>query len=163
MNNETEKQKLYLETTVSSYLTARQSRDVIQLARQQITAEWWNKRLNDFDVFISQIVIDEASSGDPDAARKRMKAIQSFPLLEITDEVTELAEKILRKGVIPEKGARDATHIALAVCHGMNFLLTWNCRHIANAEKIKALENICKSEGYELPVICTPEEFSERS
>ena len=163
MNNETEKQKLYLETTISSYLTARQSRDVIQLARQQITAEWWNSRLNDFDVFISQIVIDEASSGDPDAARKRMKAIQPFPLLEITDEVTELSEIILRKGVIPEKGARDATHIAVSVCHGMNFLLTWNCRHIANAEKIKALEKICKSEGHEFPVICTPEEFSERS
>ncbi len=163
MNNDTEKPKLYLETTIPSYLTARQSRDVIQLARQQITAEWWNSRLNDFDIFISQIVTDEAGSGDPDAARKRMRAIRSFPLLEITDEVAELAEKILRKGVIPEKGARDATHIAVAVCHGMNFLLTWNCRHIANAEKIKALENICKSEGYELPVICTPEEFSERS
>ncbi len=81
------------------YLTARQSRDVIQLARQQITAEGWNSRLNDFEVFISQIVIDEASSGDPDAARKRMKAIQPFPLLEITDEVTQLAEIILGKEV----------------------------------------------------------------
>ena len=163
MNEETEKPKLYLETRISSYLTARQSRDVIQLARQQITTEWWNSRLNDFDVFISQIVIDEANSGDPDAARKRIKAMRSFPLLEITDEVTDLAEIILGKGVIPEKGARDATHIAISVCHEMNFLLTWNCRHIANAEKIKTLEKICKSEGHELPVICTPEEFSERS
>ncbi len=91
------------------------------------------------------------------------RGFKPFPLLELTDEVTELAVKILRKRVIPEKGARDATHIAVAVCHEMNFLLTWNCRHIANAEKIKALENICNTEDYELPVICTPEEFSERS
>ena len=153
---------LYLETTIPSYLTAKQSRDIIQTARQQITAEWWNKRLNDFDIFISQIVIEEASEGDPHASAKRMDAIKTFTLLEITEEVVDLAEIIIREKIIPEKAIRDALHIAVATFHEMSFLLSWNCKHIANAEIVKRLRKTVDNEGLELPVICTPEELLER-
>jgi hypothetical protein len=157
------KPSLYLETTIPSFLVAKESRDIIQLARQQITREWWNNRLNDFDVYISQVVIDEAGSGDPTAARKRIDVLQPFPLLEITEDVVTLAEKILKAKLIPEKAIRDATHIAIAAYHKTDFLLTWNCKHIANAERVREIGMLCKAEGYEAPIICTPEELSERS
>ena len=156
------KPTLYLETTIPSYLTAKTSRDIIQTARQQITAEWWDSRLNDFDIFISQVVIDEAGEGDTDASTKRMEAIKTFPLLEITEEVVDLAEKIIIEKIIPEKVVRDALHIAVAAFHEMSFLLSWNCKHIANAEIIKRLRKTIADEGLELPVICTPEELLER-
>jgi hypothetical protein len=157
------KPTLYLETTIPSYLKAKQSRDIIQTARQQITAEWWDIRLNDFDIFISQVVIDEAGEGDTVASMKRMEAIKTFPLLEITEEVIKLAHKIIIEKIIPEKAVRDALHIAVATFHEMNFLLSWNCKHIANAEIIKRLRKTIADEGFELPVICTPEELLERS
>ena len=157
------KETLYLETTIPSYLKAKQSRDIIQTARQQITSEWWDIRLNDFDVFISQIVIDEASEGDIFASTKRMEAIKTFPLLEITEEVVNLADRIIIEKTIPEKSIRDALHIAVATFHEMSFLLSWNCKHIANAEIIKKLRKTTEDEGLALPVICTPEELLERN
>ena len=156
------KPTLYLETTIPSYLKAKQSRDIIQTARQQITAEWWDSRLNDFDIYISQVVIDEASEGDPVASTKRMEAIKTFTLLEITEEVVDLADKIIIAKVIPEKAIRDALHIAVATFHEMTFLLSWNCKHIANAEIVKKLRKTVDNKGFELPVICTPEELLER-
>jgi len=158
-----EKPKLYLETTIPSYLTAKQSRDIIQTARQQITSEWWDNRLNDFEIFISQVVIDEASEGDTIASTKRMEVIKTFPLLDVTEEVVDLAEKIIIKKIIPEKAVRDALHIAVATFHEMTFLLSWNCKHISNAEIIKRLRKTVEDEGLELPIICTPEELLERS
>jgi predicted nucleic acid-binding protein len=157
------KPTLYLETTIPSYLKAKQSRDIIQTARQQITSEWWDNRLNDFEIFISQIVIDEASEGDTVASTKRLEAIKTFPLLEITEEVVDLAEKIIIEKIIPEKAIRDALHIAVATSNEMSFLLSWNCKHIANAEIIKRLRKTVTDERFELPVICTPEELLERS
>lgn len=158
-----QKPTLYLETTIPSYLTAKSSRDIIQTARQQITSEWWENRLNDFDIYISQVVIDEASEGDPIASMKRTEAVKIFTLLEITEEVIDLAEKIIIGKIIPEKAIRDALHIAVATFHEMGFLLSWNCKHIANAEIIKRLRKTVTNEGFELPVICTPEELLERS
>jgi hypothetical protein len=157
------KSSLYLETTIPSYLTAKQSRDIIQTARQQITTEWWDIRLNDFDIFISQVVIDEASEGDTVASTKRMEAIKTFPLLEITEEVINLVDKIIIEKIIPAKAIRDALHIAVATYHEMSYLLSWNCKHISNAEIIKRLRKTVDDEGFELPVICTPEELLERS
>ena len=157
------KSTLYLETTIPSYLTAKPSRDIIQTARQQITSEWWDKRLNNFDIYISQVVIDEASEGDSIASRKRIEAVKTFPLLEITEKVINLADKIIIEKIIPEKAVRDALHIAVATSHEMSFLLSWNCKHIANAEIIKRLIKTVTDEGFELPVICTPEELLERS
>jgi predicted nucleic acid-binding protein len=151
------KPRLYLETTIPSYLTARPSRDLIVAGHQEITREWWEKRAAAFRLYISQLVIDEASAGDPAAARQRLKAIQELPLLDITPETAELAASILVAGKIPRKAATDAAHIAIAAVHGMDFLVTWNCIHIANAAIAKALAVICRQHGCECPVICTPE------
>lgn len=157
------KPALYLETTIPSYLKAKQTKDIIQTARQLITLEWWNNRLDDFDIFISHIVLDEAGQGDPHASAKRMEAIEPFTLLEITEEVIELAEIIITDKIIPEKAIRDALHIAVATFHEMDFLLSWNCKHIANAGIVKRLRKTIEDEGLELPYICTPEELLERS
>jgi predicted nucleic acid-binding protein len=138
------KSSLYLETTVPSYLTSRPSRDLIIAGHQEITREWWEKRRDTFQLYISQLVIDEASAGDPVAARERLKILQDLPLLDITPEVTELATGILASGKIPRKAATDAAHIAIAAVHGMDFLVTWNCVHIANAAIAKALASICR-------------------
>ena len=155
------KSRLYLETTIPSYLTSRPSRDLIVAGHQQVTREWWEKRRGTFELYISQLVVDEVSAGDPWAARERPKALQDLPLLDITPEVTELASGILASGKIPRKAATDAAHIAIAAVHGMDFLVTWNCVHIANAANAKALALICREHACECPVICTPEELME--
>jgi hypothetical protein len=151
------KPRLYLETTVPSYLTSRPSRDLIIAAHQQITRDWWEKRRGDFEIYISQFVLDEAGAGDPSAARERLKALRSLSLLDITPEVAVLTSGILASGRIPRKAATDAAHIAIAAVHGMDFLVTWNCVHIANAVIVKVLVSICREHGCECPVICTPE------
>jgi predicted nucleic acid-binding protein len=153
------KRRLYLETAIPSYLTARASRDLIVAGHQEITREWWEKRAGTFRLYISQLVIDEASAGDPVAARQRLRALQALPLLDITPEAAELASSILAAGKIPHKAATDAAHIAIAAVHGMDFLMTWNCVHIANGAIARALGLICRQHGYECPVICTPEEL----
>lgn len=153
------KPRLYMETTIPSYLTSRPSRDLIIAGHQQITKEWWERRRDAFQVYISQLVVDEASGGDPGAARERRKVIKDFALLEITPEVGLVASRILAAGIIPRKAATDAAHIAIAAVHGMDFLLTWNCVHIANAAIAKAVANICRQHGFECAVICTPEEL----
>jgi hypothetical protein len=153
------KSRLYLETTIPSYLTSRPSRDLIIAGHQQITRDWWESRLGDFHVYISQLVLDEAGAGDPVAARERLKVLRSLPLLDITPEVAELTAGILASGKIPRKAGTDAAHIAIAAVHSMDFLVTWNCAHIANAAMSKALVAICRQHAFECPVICTPEEL----
>ena len=153
------KSRLYLETTIPSYLTSRPSRDLIIAGHQQITRDWWEKQGTTFQFYISQLVIDEASAGDPVAARERLRVLQDLPLLDITPEVAELASDILASGKIPRKAATDAAHIAVAAVHAMDFLVTWNCVHIANAMNAKALGLICRGHGCECPVSCTPEEL----
>jgi len=153
------KSRLYLETTIPSYLTSRPSRDLIIAGHQELTRQWWENRRDAFQLFISQLVVDEASAGDPIAARSRLKVLQDLPLLDITPEVAELASSILGSGKIPRKAATDAAHIAIAAVHGMDFLVTWNCAHIANATIAKALASICREHACECPVICTPEEL----
>jgi hypothetical protein len=153
------KQTLYLETTIPSYVTSRPSRDLIIAGHQQVTKEWWEKRRDAFQIYISQLVIDEAGAGDPGAAQERMQVIKDFSVLDITPEVGLLASGILASGILPRKAATDAAHIAIAAVHGMDFLLTWNCVHIANAAIAKAVANTCRQRGFECPVICTPEEL----
>ena len=153
------KSRVYLETTIPSYLTSRPSRDLIIAGHQALTREWWEKRREAFQLFISQLVVDEVSAGDPIAAGERLKVLRDIPLLDITPEVAELASSILSSGIIPRKAATDAAHIAIAAQHGMDFLVTWNCAHIANAAIAKALALICREHGCECPVICTPEEL----
>lgn len=153
------KPRLYLETTIVSYLASRPSRDLIIAGHQQITREWWENRKDAFDIYISQFVVDEAKGGDPGAANERMQVIKDLPLLDITPEVGMLAGRILASGVIPRRAPTDAAHIAIAAMHGLDFLMTWNCVHIANAVIAKAVANICRQHGLECPVICTPEEL----
>lgn len=156
------KPRVYIETTVPSYLTAWPSRDLITAAHQQITREWWERRRRDFDLFVSGVVIEEASAGDADAAARRLEALAGMPLLELSDEVTSLAEQLVEQGVMPVEKGEDALHVAAAVVHGMDYLLTWNLSHIAQAKARNKIERMCRSMGYEPPIICTPEELLER-
>lgn len=151
--------KVYLETTIISYLAAWPSRDLITAGHQQVTHEWWRKRRGDFDLYVSQRVVDEVRGGDEDAVRRRLAFVQGLPLLDLNDEVARLADDLVRGGALPEAAMGDAIHVAVATVHRMDFLLTWNCRHIANAELRRALAPICTERGYELPHICTPEEL----
>lgn len=153
------KPTLYLETTVPSYLTAWPSRDLIRAGHQQITKEWWQARRAGFDIYISQFVLDEAAAGDAEAARERLEALQGLPILDLTEEVVDLATALKASLVLPEKAVTDAAHIAIAAVHGIHFLLTWNCTHIANAEMSAAIEATCRERGFQCPVICTPEEL----
>ena len=152
--------KVYLETTIPSYLTALPSRDLVMAAHQQITREWWQGRER-FELFISQIVLREASGGNAEAASRRMELVQGIPVLEVTEEASVLAEELVRRRALPESAAVDALHISVAVVNGLDYLLTWNCTHIANATIRGDVERICRSKGYEPPVICTPEELME--
>lgn len=154
------KAKVYLETTVISYLTALPSRDIIQAAHQQITHEWWQRR-DRFDLFVSQAVLEEAARGDAKAAARRLAALEGIPVLAVGVEVSELAERFLRMRAIPPKAAIDALHIAVAVVNGMDYLLTWNCMHIANAALRGKIEHTCRGVGLRPPILCTPEELME--
>jgi hypothetical protein len=153
------KPRLYVETTIPSYLTSRPSRDLIIAGHQQITREWWEERRKAFHLYISQLVVDEVTAGDPVVARARLNVIRDVPMLDITPEVAGLAAAILASGKVPPKAATDAAHVAIAAVHGMDFLVTWNCVHIANAVIAKGLAAICRHQGFECPVICTPEEL----
>ncbi|MBN1983415.1 MAG: type II toxin-antitoxin system VapC family toxin [Chitinivibrionales bacterium] len=153
------KKSVYIETTIISYLASRPSRDLIISGHQEITRNWWNNHLNRFDPVISEFVIQEASFGDHDASTRRMQLISDFPLLDLTEDVELLAAKFIKKAAIPKKKAIDAFHIAIATIHSINYLVTWNCAHIANAEMRDELIKISNQSGFVLPVICTPEEL----
>ena len=150
--------KVYIETSVVSYLTARKGADLIVAAHQTVTRRWWRRRAR-FDLYCSQVVLREAGAGDVAAARSRLRALKTLPLLDINDPVTRLAIAIASEARLPKKAATDALHIALATVHGMDFLLTWNCKHIANAEIRNVLAAVAYDHGYGAPVICTPEEL----
>ncbi len=153
------KQKVYIETSIPSYLTSWRSRDLIVAANQEITKEWWDSR-EQFDLYISALVIQEAGAGNPEAAQKRLEQLDGIPELNITEEVENFAEIIIQKVPLPEKARIDALHIAVAALSGMDYLLTWNCTHIANAILRPKLEAICREFGYEPPTICTPQELT---
>jgi predicted nucleic acid-binding protein len=154
------KQAVYIETTIVSYLTSLPSRDIVIAAHQQITREWW-QGCGKFEMYVSQLVIQEAGGGDPDAAKSRLKALEDINVLELGLEARSLANELVRQRAIPQKAALDAFHIAIAVVNGIDYLLTWNCTHIANASIRNKIERICRSERYDPPVICTPEELME--
>lgn len=152
------KPTIYIETSIVSYLTAFGSRDLVLAAHQELTRGWWESR-NDFGLFASQVVIEEASAGDVGAANRRLDALRDIPLLNVTDDAVMLATGLVRDGGLPQKARLDAFHVAIATVHGIDYLLTWNCKHIANAALRGKIENICKAAGYQPPVICTPFEL----
>lgn len=154
------KPRTYIETTTTSDLTARPSRDVVRAGEQELTRNWWDRRGN-FEIFASQLVFEEAAGGDPAAAGRRLLALQDVSMLETTDEAIGLGRFLLAQGGLPNKAGADALHIAVAAVHGIDFLLTWNCAHIANAMMQGKIEALCRRAGYEPPMLCTPRELME--
>ncbi len=152
------KRKIYIETSVISYLTARPSKTIIGAAHQQITQAWWETR-NNYDLFVSGSVLAECSAGNTEAAEKRLNAVNGLTLLSSTDSTIDLARHLILKSIVPRKAAEDALHIALATIHGMDYLLTWNCRHIANMEIQRKISHHLESIGLLMPIMCTPEEL----
>ena len=155
------KPKVYIETTIPSYLAARPTRDLIVAAHQEITRLWWLEQRDKFNLFISRLVINEAGSGDREAAKERLRLLHGIAELEVSDEVASLAELLIARSVIPPRAATDAAHIAVAAVHAMDFLMTWNCSHLANAMITTQIRQVCDAAGYKCPVICTPEELLE--
>jgi predicted nucleic acid-binding protein len=153
--------KAYIETSVISYLTARPSRDAIASGHQELTRKWWELRRSRFELFVSELVVQEAGRGDPAAARARLEMIGEYPVLQINPIARNLANSILHKAVLPAKAAADALHIALAAVNGMAFLLTWNCTHIANGFVLQSVNVLCQAAGFDPPIVCTPEELME--
>ena len=150
------KARLYLETTIVSYLVARPSRDLVQAADQQVTRDWWETQRQRYDIHVSEIVLNEAGTGEAEMAKRRLALLKQFPVLAVEPEVSELADALIHGGPLPTKAADDAAHIAYSAVHGMHFLLTWNCRHIANPSMARRIGQICSEHGFDVPVICTP-------
>jgi hypothetical protein len=155
------KPKVYIETTIVSYLTARPSRDLITAAHQHITQQWWHTQRTRFDLFVAPPVMQEAQAGAPEAAARRLAGLHGIPLLTLSEEAAGLAQAPVAPGPLPTNAVVDALHIAIAAVHGMHYLLTWNCTHIANAAIRSDIEDVCRAHGYEPPVLCTPEELME--
>ncbi len=153
------KPNVYIENSVVSYLAARPSRNLVTAAWQRITADWWLARRNDFNLYISELVVAEAERGDPEAAAERLKYLQGIPEVPITREVRDLAEALVSEGALPAKAVADAFHIAAAAVNGIEYLLTWNCRHIDNAELKPLVRSVCAIHGYQCPETCTPQEL----
>jgi hypothetical protein len=154
-------ERVYIETTVVSYLTARPSRDLIIAAHQQITHDWWESCRNNYELCVSELVLDEAGAGDDQAARERLRILRPMLVVETTSKAVELAERLLKAGALPSKAADDALHIAIASEKGIPYLLTWNCRHLANATMRPVIDAVCLAAGLKAPIICTPEELME--
>jgi hypothetical protein len=152
-------ESVYLETTFISYLVGRPSRDLIVAGHQQTTQEWWVDQRSQFDCSISQVVIDEASIGDPAEVQKRLAIIAGLPTLDVTADAESLTKAIIAAGILPPNAFPDAAHIGVATVHSVDYLLTWNCRHLANAQIARRISLVCEKLGYHMPVICTPEEL----
>ena len=152
---------LYIETTVVSYYTARPSRDVVVVAHQQITQEWWETILPHCDAYVSPVVVDEAGRGDSYAAALRLESIATFPALAVSKEVDMLAQEYFSHTQIPEKARADAFHLALATVHDIDYLVSWNFAHILAASVRAVVQEINIAHGFRIPVICTPEEAME--
>lgn len=145
---------------LSAYLVASPTHDIIQSAHQQVTREWWTRRER-FDLFVSRPVLAEAARGDATAANRRLETLTGIPVLSVSPGVATLAKTLLRTGTLPGKARLDAVHVAIAAVNGMDYLLTWNLRHLANAVIRGKIEEACRNVGMTPPIICTPEELME--
>jgi hypothetical protein len=152
-------ESVYLETTFISYLVTRPSRDVIVAGHQQTTHQWWANRRSEFECSVSQVVIDEASLGDATEVQKRLAILAGLPSLEITADAESLTQAIMAAQILPPHAFPDAAHVAVAAVHAVDYLLTWNCKHLANAQIARRIRVVCEKLGYPMPIICTPEEL----
>lgn len=155
------KPRVYVETTVVSYLTARPARDVVIAGRQQTTRDWWSNAAARFELVASELVFNEAAEGDAEAARDRLDVLKAVRPLDATQEAHALAQRLVDEGAVPAMAAEDAAHIAIAVANGIEYLVTWNYRHIANAASRSRIEAVCRNEGFEPVIICSPDELME--
>ena len=156
------KPRVYVETSVVSYLTAQPSRDIVIAGRQQVTREWWATAANRYELVISGLVRQEAMSGDPEAAERRLAVLESVvQRVDATREAQELTDRLVDAAAFPAAAARDAAHVAIAAANGVEYVLTWNFRHMANAVVRPRIDAVCRNAGFEPPVICTPEELME--
>jgi predicted nucleic acid-binding protein len=152
--------KVYIETSVISYLAAKPSNNLRVKLNQKDTKDWWKKRQN-YACFISYEVLNEIAAGNKEQSTRRQKLCKNVPLLEINDECLKLAEKIVKSGIVPVKAGADALHIATAAVHKIDYLLTWNCKHIANVHIQDRLLVFLNKSGYNKPILCTPSEIEE--
>ena len=150
---------VYIETSVVSYFTSRRSRDLRAAAWQEVTAQWWAEERVKYELFTSELVIAEASAGDEAAAAGRLEVLKDIPELPVDDEAKALAAKLVEGGGVPSTAPADALHIAVAAVQEVDYLLTWNCRHIDNAAAKPTVRSICARAGYTCPEICTPLEL----
>jgi hypothetical protein len=155
------KPKVYVETSVIGYLTSWPSGDLVIAARQKITRDWWRDAPAKYDLVISDVVVAEASTGDPQAVQDRLSAIHGLPVVSPSKEAQDLTNSLLAQGAVPVTEPEDAAHIALAAVNGIEYLVTWNFKHIANPSMRKRIDAVCMSAEYIAPTICTPEELSE--
>jgi predicted nucleic acid-binding protein len=153
------KKRVYLETTIVSYLAAKPSRDLIVAAHQELTREWWESRRREFDLFVSRLVLDEAGRGDANAAGRRLAMLSDLPELPATPDAVKLAASLVRADLLPRQAGADAMHLAIAAVHGMDVLLTWNCRHLANGSILGEIGRFVRKMKYELPTVCMPDEL----
>lgn len=145
------KKSVYIETSIISYLGARPSRDIIMAAHQELTRQWWETERHKFDLFIGQLVLEEASRGDKNASKRRLDALDGIPLLTTSNKTGLLVESFTRRHALPLEAAADALHVAMAATSGVNYLLTWNCRHIANARRLGLIQETIRQHGLEPP------------
>lgn len=150
---------IYVETSILGYLTARPSRDIRVAAMQQMTVSWWEQARGHYELYASEAVVAEASEGDRAAAARRLDAIRDIPELPVDDEAGKLAARLIAEGGVPPDAEVDALHVAIAAVHSLDYLLTWNCRHINNAATKPVIRSICALAGYKCPEICTPQEL----
>ncbi len=155
------RKSIYIETSIVSYLASRASRDLVAAAWQEVTREFWVSRRAKYDLFTSEIVVAEASAGMPNVAARRIDLLRGIPELLVDDPARKVAEEILRNGILPQKATADALHIGVAAAHAIDYLLTWNCRHLNNPATKPRVRRVCARLGYDCPEICTPFELME--
>jgi hypothetical protein len=150
---------VYLESTIPSYLVARPSRDLITAAHQQLTHEWWGSAMQRFDLYVSEAVLDEIRAGDPDYAVQRLQIVADLPVLAFSGDVESLIRAYDRRLGLVGSATVDLPHFAYAVAYKMDYLVTWNCAHIANGQIIRRLLAVNAEIGRQTPIIVTPEEL----
>jgi predicted nucleic acid-binding protein len=150
---------VYIETSIVSYLRQPPSSQIVMAARQLLTHQWWNNERGKYELVTSQYVIDEASDGDPVLAAERLQLLDGIPLLPLDPQIGIIAGEIMARAILPPRASIDALHIALVAHHGIQYLLTWNCKHLANATILPRIYQVLTDLGCPIPIICTPEEM----
>ena len=150
---------VYVDTSVVSYLTARPARDMVTAVRQVETIEWWAVQSSHFELFSSDVAINEARQGDVDAANRRIEVLHEMTILVFTRDASDLARALLAGGAVPENAEDDARHIAVAAVNNIDYILTWNFAHMANTVTVPVIGEVCEQQGYNTPIITTPNQL----